>query len=112
MTSKAPQTTEEQFAEDLLSLITDKPRLVADIIGSLRGGMNRQYDVASKRRWRNLRDSEVEEVAAAFGAYIASRPHGAGIAIYVSSAPFQSVIDRFGKAVPVTPFARRGGLRF
>ena len=89
--------TREQFIEDILSIVTEQPRLLSDIIGSLRGGMSAQYDIPSGRRWRNVNDHEVERILEDWGAHIKSRKHGAGTATYVSTAPFDTVEDRWGK---------------
>ena len=90
----------ELFAEDLLSIVTTTPRLLNDIIASMRGGFS-QYRLTSGRRWRNLRHEEVEAALRSYGAYFRSRKHGAGIAVYVAAAPFKTVVDRWGKDVPV-----------
>lgn len=91
----------ELFAEDLLSIVTETPRLLNDIIASMRGTMFSQYRLVSGRRWRNLRTEEVEQVLRSYGAYFGSRKHGAGCAVYVATTPFKHVADRWGKDVPV-----------
>lgn len=94
--------TENLFIEDILSLVTEEPRLVSDIIQSLRGGRRgAAYDVPSGRRWRNVSDWKVEEIMRDFGCFLRYRQHGAGNAHYVATVPFSEVSGRNGNKLAV-----------
>ncbi len=73
------------FAEAVLEVVSERPMLVADLVSELR-----------ERSWRNVRAEEVESVLREFGAHLRARTHGAGIAVYVATAPFTEVETRHG----------------
>jgi len=88
-----------EFVEDVLSLISEEPKLLNDIIDSLRG---RFLSIPSGRRWKNVRKEDVEAILVEYGAFFGSRRHGSGIAEYVASARFTEVLDgRHHRMVPV-----------
>lgn len=84
-------TNNTKFAEAILDLVGEKPRLLNDIISDLRD-----------RRWRNVRSEDVERIAREYGAFIRGRTHGTGIAVYVAAANFTEVETRYGLK-PVHP---------
>ncbi len=85
---------DEQFAEDILSMVSEKPILFNELVDGLRGNFmqcNRRPE--SKRRWKNVRAHEVEAILESFGAFFRSRKHGAGSARYVATEDFSTVLD-------------------
>jgi hypothetical protein len=98
----------EQFVADVMSLVNDKPRLMNDIIGALRGSWSSPLDVPSGRRWRRVRFDDVERIIRNNGGFIRCRTYAAGIAIYAATVPFTEVqnnrvYDRV-VMVPVEPY--------
>ncbi len=94
------RTMNEQFAEELLELVSETPVLVSDIIASLRwtwtGGVSRieggeWRSLRSKHRWANVRQQDVIEILQEFGAHVAYRNHASGTAIYAATVPFTEV---------------------
>ena len=89
---------EEEFAEDILSMVSEKPVLFNELVAGLRGNfMVSVLRPESSRRWKNVRPDDVEKILRDFGAFFATRKHGAGLAVYVASAQFNTVIDGRGR---------------
>jgi hypothetical protein len=99
-----PAPAPELLAEDVLSLIGSTPVILNDLIGALRGSMRSPMSLESDRRWRNVRTGDVEGLLREYGAYLMCRDHGAGLAVYVASAPFETVVDRWGKSRDVREY--------
>ena len=91
-------TKQQMFEEDVRSLVIKRPRLLNEIVASLRGPSFRMntYPVESCRRWRGVRAEEVEQIMRDAGFHFRSREHGAGVAVYVSTQSFDTVIDGRG----------------
>lgn len=106
--ARSREETEERFAEDVLSLVGEEPVLLSEVVDALRGGRScrsRGRSCESGRSWRNVREDEVERVLRDFGAHLRSRRYGSGRAIYVATAPFETVVDyRHGKTRAVTDY--------
>lgn len=91
-----------QFAEDVMSLVGDKPALLSDLIGALRGSWRCGISgPVSGRRWSNLREDDVIATLADFGAYFGAIRYASGLATYVASAPFSEVQPLRRKPVAV-----------
>lgn len=98
-------TTEERFLEDLLSLVSETPVLFRDLVGALRGSPRAPGSCDSGRRWRNLKEERVERALRDLGAFFRCRTYASGIAVYVATAPFDSIVDyRFGKTRAVREY--------
>lgn len=96
--------TDARFMEDVFSLVDAKPVLFNDVIAALRGGNRTSLDLASGRRWRNVREQDVERALRDLGAHFGAAKHGAGIAVYVASVAFSSAVNGRGKVVAVTSY--------
>lgn len=88
----------DAFTTDILSRIGARPVLLNDLVQDLRDG------ACAGRRWRNVRTDDVVAILRANGAYLATRTHGAGVAIYVAAVPFTSVVDGRGKTRDVAAY--------
>jgi hypothetical protein len=79
----------ERFVEAVMNRLTSEPKLLNDLISDLRFA-----------GWRNVREQDLSDIVQFLGGYERWRQHGAGNAVYVATAPFETV-DYRGKQVPV-----------
>lgn len=94
----------ETFVEDILTLLSERPVLVRDLMQDLRDGtsyVSENFETRRTCRWRNVREQDVLDIVQFLGGYERWRQHGAGVATYVATVPFSTVSYR-GKSVPVS----------
>lgn len=92
-----------KLLEDVRSMTKVRPVLLSDVTSSLRGGMNATWSLASGRRWK-LNDQQLKAELRGAGFYFASITHGAGSAVYVFEAPFDTVVTGRGATVAVRSY--------
>lgn len=83
----------EALLLDVLERLSEVPVLWANLVRDLRDA-----------RWRGLGREQQEDLKHELrdlGAFFDTRPHGAGLAEYVATAAFETVMDGRGRVVPV-----------
>ncbi len=81
------------FEETVIEMVTEKPILFNELIKKVR------------TKWRGVNEDRVESILKEFGAHLRCRRFASGLAVYVASVPFETVLDeRHYKEVPVREY--------